>query len=191
MQCKHNSFIQIINFHGLFRNALRCLKTGACQILVPIRYMHYSNFNGIIIIVAFIIRTYPSSEDVQGAKFPLPREHSLPSCLSWRYRQIHTQYILHILPGTHLYTWVESSNVDKVSCWRTKVPGINGNRTHNPLIQSQGFTPIYHGTFILVMKWRFHSLIKNVVLFNTLWSWDKKRTVQTIFRFSYLHVFTY
>ena len=25
-----------------------------------------------------------------------------------------------ILPGTHLYTWVESSNVDKVSCWRTK-----------------------------------------------------------------------
>ena len=34
---------------------------------------------------------------------------------------------VHILPGTHLYTWVESrlsSNVDKVSCWRTKVPGI-------------------------------------------------------------------
>ena len=25
-----------------------------------------------------------------------------------------------ILPGTHLYTWVESSNVDKVSFWRTK-----------------------------------------------------------------------
>ena len=42
-----------------------------------------------------------------------------------------------ILPGTHLYTWVESSNVDKVSCWRTKVPGIDGNRTRNPLIQSQ------------------------------------------------------
>ena len=34
--------------------------------------------------------------------------------------------ILHILPGTHLYTWVESSNVDKLSCWRTKVPGIDG-----------------------------------------------------------------
>ena len=60
------------------------------------------------------------------------------------FRQIHTQHILHILPGTHLYTWVKSSNVDKVSCWRTKVPGIDGNRTCNPLIQNQGFTPIYH-----------------------------------------------
>ena len=29
MQCNYNSFIQIINFHGLFRNALRCQKTGA------------------------------------------------------------------------------------------------------------------------------------------------------------------
>ena len=34
-----------------------------------------------------------------------------------------------ILPGPHLYTWVESSNVDKVSCWRIKVPGDSGNRT--------------------------------------------------------------
>ena len=34
----HSSFIQIINFHGLFRNALRCQKTGACWILVPLRY---------------------------------------------------------------------------------------------------------------------------------------------------------
>ena len=32
------------------------------------------------------------------------------------FRQIHTKGILHILPGTHLNTWVESSNVDKVSC---------------------------------------------------------------------------
>ena len=60
--------------------------------------------------------------------------------------QANTQHILHILPGTHLYTWVESSNVDRVSCWRTKVPGIDGKQTRNPLIQSQGFTPIYHGT---------------------------------------------
>ena len=28
-----------------------------------------------------------------------------------------------------------------------KVPGIDGNRTRNPLIQSQGFNPVYHGTF--------------------------------------------
>ena len=30
MQCNYNSFIKIINLHGLFRNALRCRKTGAC-----------------------------------------------------------------------------------------------------------------------------------------------------------------
>ena len=58
----------------------------------------------------------------------LPREQSLPSCLFWSYRQIHAQRFLYILPGTHLYTWVESSNVDKVSCWMTKVPGIDWNQ---------------------------------------------------------------
>ena len=39
MQCNYNSFILIINFHGLFRNARRCRKSGACQILVPLRYI--------------------------------------------------------------------------------------------------------------------------------------------------------
>ena len=39
MQCNYNSFIQIINFHKLFRNALRCRKTGACRILMPLRYV--------------------------------------------------------------------------------------------------------------------------------------------------------
>ena len=43
MQCNYNSFIQIINFHGLFRNALRCRKTGACRILVPLRYTEISD----------------------------------------------------------------------------------------------------------------------------------------------------
>ena len=32
----------------------------------------------------------------------------------------HATNNVRILPSTHLYTWVESSNVDKVSCWRTK-----------------------------------------------------------------------
>ena len=42
MQCNYNAFIQIINFHGLFRNAnLRCRKTGACRILVSLRYNMY------------------------------------------------------------------------------------------------------------------------------------------------------
>ena len=119
----------------------------------------------IIIIAAFIMRTYPSSEDVQGATYlflprsldtisrphlqctiSTPKGAFLAELPILAFRQIHTQHILHILPGTHLYTWVESSNVDRVSCWRTKVPGIDGNRTRNPLIQSQGFTPIYHGT---------------------------------------------
>ena len=31
--------------------------------------------------------------------------------------------------GSPFNTWVESSNVDKVSCWRTKVPGDSGIRT--------------------------------------------------------------
>ena len=38
MQCNYNSFIQIIDFQGFFRNALRCRKTGACRILMPLRY---------------------------------------------------------------------------------------------------------------------------------------------------------
>ena len=47
----------------------------------------------------------------------LPGEHSgqvlLQGCT-------HATCNVRILPGTHLYTLVESSNVDKVSCWRTK-----------------------------------------------------------------------
>ena len=44
MQCNYNSFIQIINFHGLFHNALRWQKTGACRILVPLRYFNLLQF---------------------------------------------------------------------------------------------------------------------------------------------------
>ena len=52
----------------------------------------------IIIIAAFIMRTYPSSEDVQGATVLLPR--SLDTILRPHFRHIHTQHILHILPGS-------------------------------------------------------------------------------------------
>ena len=95
--------------------------------------------------------TYPSSEDVQGATYyyypgrwiqfqdrtysaQFPLQGSIPCRVAYRGIQAntYTTYILHILPGTHLYTWVESSNVVKVSCWRTKVPGIDGNWTRNP-----------------------------------------------------------
>ena len=46
MQCNYNSFIQLINFHGFFRNALRCWKTGACWILVPLRYTIFKMTSG-------------------------------------------------------------------------------------------------------------------------------------------------
>ena len=39
-------------------------------------------------------------------------------------------------PGWRAAMWIKS-------CWRTKVPGIDRNRIHNPLIQSPGFNPIY------------------------------------------------
>ena len=123
--------------------------------------------NGVLIIIAaLIMRTYPSNEDVQGGTYYyypgrwiqfqdgtyLHNFHSQGSipCQA-AYHGVTGKYIHNISftsyrVRTHLYTWLESSNVDKVSCWRTKVPGIDGNRTRNPLIQSQGFTPIYHGT---------------------------------------------
>ena len=78
------------------------------------------------------MRTYPSSEDVQGAtycyypgrwiqfqdrtysaQFPLPREHSLPSCLSWRSgKYIHnisfTSYRVPIYtPGWRAAMWIK------------------------------------------------------------------------------------
>ena len=121
-----------------------------------------NNYIVIIIIAAFIMRTYPSQRGCSRRNILLlprsldtisrphlqctistPKGAFLAELPIVAFRQIHTQHILHILPGTHLYTWVESSNVDKVSCWRTKVPGMDGNRTRNPLIQSQGLTPIY------------------------------------------------
>ena len=60
----------------------------------------------------------------------------------------HATNNIRILPGTHLYTWVESSNVDKVSCWRTKSARHWRESNSQPLIQSQGFNPIYQGTSI-------------------------------------------
>ena len=55
MQCNYDSFIQIINFLGLFRNAVRCRKTGACRILVPLRYCVIFFIIDIIVIIIIII----------------------------------------------------------------------------------------------------------------------------------------
>ena len=48
-----------------------------------------------------------------------------------------------ILPDTHVYTWVEHLGGEQrcelsVLLKGKRVPGIDGNRTRNPLIQSQG-----------------------------------------------------
>ena len=76
--------------------------------------------------------------------------------------------------GTHLYTLMENSIVIDMSCWRTKVPGIDGNRTRNPLIQSRSFSPIYHGTCIkclplnTLLKPKRHSLHCHGFMVHTL-----------------------
>ena len=66
----------MINFHGLFRNALRCRKTGACRILVPLRY-HVFNYH----FYSNISRR--ETTVVQG--LPTARQHSMlvnsASCL--------------------------------------------------------------------------------------------------------------
>ena len=54
--------------------------------------------------------------------------------------------ICHILPGPHSYTSVESSNVDKLPCWRTKVHGDGKIRTRALNVRVEWDTPIYHNT---------------------------------------------
>ena len=54
--------------------------------------------------------------------------------------------ICHLLPGPHLYTWVESSNVDKLPCWRTKVPRQWWDSNPGSQRESRVNTSIYHGT---------------------------------------------
>ena len=56
-----------------------------------------------------------------SAPSQLPIGSILARCYFWgAHKPNHATNNVRILPGTHLYTWVESSNVDKVSCWRTK-----------------------------------------------------------------------
>ena len=40
--------------------------------------------------------------------------------------------------GYPFNTWVESSNVDKVSCWKTKVPSDSGIRTRTLSVRVEG-----------------------------------------------------
>ena len=94
-------------------------------------------------VTGFDFQSYTHSAPSQ-----LPGEHSGQAPLQGRTRATPSDdNKVRILPGTHLHTWVERGNVDNVL---TKVLGIDGNRTRYPLIQSQWFNPIYHGTSELV-----------------------------------------
>ena len=57
---------------------------------------------------------------IYSAQFPFPGEHSLPGiavCDNGAGKFKHMQsYVCHMQPGPHLYTWVESSNVDELPC---------------------------------------------------------------------------
>ena len=90
----------------------------------------------------FQCRTY-------SAQFPLPGEHSLPGIAACDNGVANLNTIIcHILPGPHLYTWVESSNVDKVPCWGTKVHGDGEIRTRALSVRVKWNTPTHHNTQI-------------------------------------------
>ena len=78
-------------------------------------------------------------------QFPLPGEDSLPSCLIGAGKFIHNNrsqsYRVPIYtPGWRAAIWI------KCLAEGQKVPGIDVNRTHDPLVQSRESNPLYHGT---------------------------------------------
>ena len=105
------------------------------------------------------MRTYPSSEDVQGAtfyyysgrwiqfqdrtysaQFPLPREHSLPSCLSWRSgKYVHntsfTSYRVPIYtPGWRAAMWIKClAEGQKCQAWTGIEPATLWSRVKGSL----------------------------------------------------------
>ena len=54
-----------------------------------------------------------------------------------------------ILPGSNVYNWVKSSNVNNVSWWREKSTGWWWELNPGPQSESQALTPIYHSTSII------------------------------------------
>ena len=101
----------------------------------------------------FTVYYYPSHHWIQyqscthSAPSQLPGEHSGQVPLQERThghikKQITFEFyqVPIYTPGWRAAMWI------KCLAERRKVPGIDGNQTRNPLIQSQGFNPIYHGT---------------------------------------------
>ena len=78
-------------------------------------------------------------------QFPLPGEDSLPSCLIGAGKFIHNNrsqsYRVPIYtPGWRAAMWI------KCLAEGQKVPGIDVNRTYDPLVQSHESNPLYHDT---------------------------------------------
>ena len=88
----------------------------------------------------FQCRTY-------SAQFPLHREHSLPGIATYNGAgKFKHNNLSPPIPGPHLYTWVASSNVDKLPCWRTKVPRRWWDSNPGFQRESRVNTPLYHDT---------------------------------------------
>ena len=76
-----------------------------------------------------------------------------------------------------LCTWVESSNVDKLPCWRTKVPRRWWDSKPGSQRESRVNTPIYHDTSsILILYDVKHSLnrsyVKTISMNRIIGIWD-------------------
>ena len=110
--------------------------------------------------------------------------NSLWSILARRhFRGAHMPYQatnnVRILPGTHLYTWVESSIVDKVSCWRTKSARHwreSNPQPFDPESRIQSNTPrhlqlcVMNGVFIVIQP-SVMQRVRKTVLIPRSWLW--------------------
>ena len=93
-----------------------------------------------------------------SAPSQLPAEHSgYKGTSTYATSGVHTCHIMQQImfasyrvpiytPGWRAAMWI------KCLAEGQKVQGIDGNRTRNTLIQSQGLNPIYHGTSTYVVK---------------------------------------
>ena len=102
---------------------------------------------------------------------------------------IHATNNIRILPGTHLYTWVESSNVDKVSCRRTKSarhwresnlqPFDPESRVHFNMSKSVGILSIsacahmQYTRSMHVVIWNIHAHWLQIWILREKINWDK------------------
>ena len=83
-----------------------------------------------------------------------------------------TTYNICMLPGTqNLYTWVESSNVDYLSCWRMKVPGDRGIWTQTPMARIKCS---HHSTTALA----YYCISRKLSNYSNIFIWKKFKNLQ-------------